>query len=624
MTFATRVRTIQSRDRSRDAIWLIWASVISSAGVGAATGLALHWEPVFTVCAASAFAVSTYLARSIARALMCFVAALGLVAGAMTILLAVGPDVPAAVGIRWSWLAYAIWLVMLGCAWGFRHAQLERRFGIAELVGAWIAIATALRMLKRIDYHGDLLRYLVHVEDNQAWVGLTTQVSAHDSLGNGFGYLGPVIPTLIGLLHTFQQSDIAMYNATFSAYALAVILVPIIAAGLVGVLPFRGTIATATFAVLMMLWVYQVPYLLFGSYGHLSAMWAFLLLLLVGSLLAIDDLTPRLLPVALGLVMAGGAMWFPLTALGCAVVVVVTVRVFRGARPRHKAVTLVASLVALWCLYKQLKDVVGSGASEGVSHLQSALTPLYAAKGGTAAIDGPLFLAILLILLGLGVLASRLDYVSVRWWRWSLGLVAYIAVIYAGSYYLKVDIGYGPTKVAFICGMASLIGVLVIAVRQPLPQRAVYALMIVLFMASFVYGGGGAVLARSWPGGGVDPIWLKPIETVSAEQSPDDPRPIGCFSNQVYDSYACTRWASGMTLSGDGPFLDYRLSVINQGDSAGAVKAIVDGGALADSDLIVLELPSEANAWGWDLIAHADRVYGVDGKLIEPRPTPPA
>ena len=402
------------------------------------------------------------------------------------------------------------------------------------------------------------------------------------------------------------------------------ILVPVIAAGVTSFVRGRGTIATAVFAVLLMLWIYQVPYLLFGSFGHLSAMWAFLILLLIGAYLAEESPSPWLIVTGCGLAVAVGAVWFPLSALGVGGVLVLGARTWRLAAAKSKVVVLASSLVAMWCLYKQLKDVVGAGASDGVAHLESALTPLYAAKGGTATIDGPLFLVVLLILCCMGVVAARFDAVSNRWWRFGIGLVAYIALVFAGSYYLKVDIGYGPTKVAYICGFAALIAVIAIAVRQPLPQRAVYALMVVLFMASFVYGGAGAVLARSWPGGGTNPVWLKPIELVSAQQSPEDPRPIGCFSNQVYDSYSCTRWGSGMTESGNGPFLDYRLSVINQGDTAGAVQAMIDGGTMGNADLVVLELPSAANAWAWKLIASAGRVYGTDGNLLEPRPTPPS
>ena len=79
-----------------------------------------------------------------------------------------------------------------------------------------------------------------------------------------------------------------------------------------------------------------------------------------------------------------------------------------------------------------------------------------------------------------------------------------------------------------------------------------------------------------------------------------------------------------MMLVEDDSFLDYRLSVINEGDTAGAVQAMVDGGALGGADLVLLDLPAADNAWGWQLIANPGRVYGVDGRLIEPRPAPPA
>ena len=622
MNVGHQLRVIASRNRSHDQLWLAVVSIASAAILIGSIGMALDWKPQVTIVGVIAFGLSTCLTRSILRALYCLVAALGVSAGLFTLLLAIGRDVPEQLKIEWSWFAYAWWGLIVLFALALRWAGVARNFGLVELVGCWVAIATGLRMSRRIDFNVDLLVYLVHVEDNQAWVGLTTQVSSHAAVGSGFGYLGPLMPTLLALLHQFQGVGLPLYNSTFAAYALAIILVPLVAVGLLQRLGERGIVGTFVFAILMIMWVYEVPFLLFGSYGHLSAMWAFVFLLITISYVAFEQISARVSIVGIGLLLALGAVWFPLTPLAIAGIVALVIRTWSGSTRVARFAIVVVGAVSMWALYKQFKDVIGSGASEGLGHLESALTPLYAAKGGTATIDGPLLLVAMIGLVGFAFAAARSDRWSVELWHCGVVLLAYVGLVFAGSYYLKVDIGYGPTKITFICGFAVVIVLLAIAVRQTMPPRAVVVLAVVMLMGSFVYGGAGPLLARSWPGAGSNPIWLKPVEAVGADQSASAPRGIGCFSNQIYDSYMCTRWASGVTLAGDGPFLDYRLSVINQGDSAATVKTMVDAGVLAATDLILLELPDKNNAWGWDLIREAGRVYGADGKAITVRPTP--
>ena len=67
----------------------------------------------------------------------------------------------------------------------------------------------------------------------------------------------------------------------------------------------------------------------------------------------------------------------------------------------------------------------------------------------------------------------------------------------------------------------------------------------------------------------------------------------------------------------------YRLKVINEQDPSAEVQALIDSGVLAESDLVVLELPDENHPWGWDLIRGAGRVYRADGSLWADPPTGP-
>ncbi len=569
------------------------------------------------------FAAATWLSRSIVRALLCVFAALGVSAGVFTVLLALGAGVPARLYIEWGWFAFAWWAIVLLCAVAFRWMRPASEYGVVELVGCWVAILTGLRMAIRIDFSHDLLTFLVHVEDNAAWVGLTTQVTSNAAIGSGIGYLGPVIPTMLGLLHEFQRTSLPLYNSTFAAYALAVLVTPVVAAGLLRQVRSRHPMVLVACALLLIAWVYQVPLLLFSNYGHLSAIWAFLFLIAMVSWGAFDAPHPRTLLVSSGLLIALGASWFPLAPLALILVVLIAARTWPGQTTRGRIAILGMSGVVAWCLYKQLKDVVGAGASDGVAQLESALTPLYAAQGGTAAIDPTLFFGALVGFVALAFLVPRSDQQVAPLWKAALVLLAYLGLVFAGSYYLKVGVGYGPTKVAFICGFAVVVLLLAVAMRQPMPSQAVVALVAVVFVGSLIYGGTGALLARSWPGPGSNPIWLAPIERVATSDAAAH-RAIGCFSKETFNTYMCTRWASAMTLAGDGPFLGYRLSVINAGDSAGVVKGLQESGVLKDTDLVVLDLPDEAHPWGWTLIQNAGRVYGLDGKLLDPRPVAPA
>ena len=621
-SFTTRLRTINSRNRRADARVAEVVSVASGALLFATIGLALVWQPQVIVLGAVSFGLATWLARSLVRALMALVATFGLLGAGMTLLLAVSTELPATLHLQWTWFAYAWWGAFVLVAAGFRVAKVEPEFGLAELVGCWFAILSALRMSRRISYDNDLLTLLVHVEDNQAWVGLTTRVSAEKVMGTAFDYLGPVMPLMLGLLHEFQRSWPSEHNSTFSAYALAILITPLAAVGLYRRVAAHGAWVKVAFTGLLILWAYEVPLLLFASYGHLSAIWAFIFLLIGVSYLVFERTSSWASVVGAGLCLAFGSVWFPLIPLAAAVLVVVFVLGWHSRGIRGNVGIGLVVLLGITSLYEQLTAVIGAGAGDGFRGVETALLPLYAAKGGTAAIDSVLLALAVLGVVAVSFLLKRSEVFVAGYWKAGLALIAYVTAVFGGSYYLKVEIGYGPTKIAFICGFVVVMALIAIVMRLAMPQKSVLAVFMALALGSFIYGGAGAILARSWPGPGSTPIWLSPIEKVASGQA--TPKPIGCFSNQSFDAYMCTRWAGGLTPSGDGAFLDYRLNVINEIDPSASIDAMIKAGTLKESDLIVLEEPDAAHAWGWRLIRDAGTVFRADGTRWPDPPSGPA
>jgi len=209
-------------------------------------------------------------------------------------------------------------------------------------------------------------------------------------------------------------------------------------------------------------------------------------------------------------------------------------------------------------------------------------------------------------------------------WRLMVVAVGYVAAVFAGAQMLKAGIGYGPTKVWLIVGFAVVVGLVAIVPRMAMPSRVVVAAALALTLGSLIYGGAGAALSRTWPGGGMDPQWLIALREVAQSTAPDARRPLACVSTDKYAAYLCTRWGAGMTTGSAFPYLGYRLKVSQDQDPTPEIEALIADGTVANSDVIVLDPPDEARAWAWPLIENAGRVLGPDGKPIEPRPTRPS
>lgn len=602
---------------------------IVSVGTGLALfvgiGLALAWSPAFIALGALAFGLTTWLVRSLARAVACLFATIGLTAAAIGGCVLLSDGLLASLHVTWAWFAYAWWAILILVAVLVRRTGPDRDYGLAELVGAWFGLLVALSILRKIDYSTSLLRLLVNLEDNEAWVGLLTQIQSVDAIGPGFAGQfdgrGPVIATILALLGEFQQSSIPPYNAAFSAWALAVLLTPLAATSLLRRCGTRGALPLAAFAGILIAWAFRVPFLLFLSYGHLTATWAFLFLLVGAAILSFDTSRAGLTPMTAGLIFAAGTVWYPIFPLGVLGLVYVGWRTWRAREGWTSAAAMALIGVLLVVLVALMAKTVGIvGAPPGVN---LGVSTLYAAQGGTATFDGTLqFLVLIALVLIALVPAVRRPKMIEGLWRTMVVAVAYAGAVFAGAYLVKAGAGYGPTKVWFILGFAVTVGLVAVAPRFRMPPQAVLAVALALSMGSLFYGGAGDLLSRAWPGGGTDPVWLPAVQNVAAS-SGGSSRPVACFSNDKYVGYLCTRWGAGLTTGDALPFLFYRLHVAGEQDPTEEINKLIADGSLAKSDVIMMDQPDEGHAWGWTLIEGAERVYDASGKLLDPRPTPP-
>ncbi len=601
-------------------------AVVSGGVLFAAIGHALAWSILYLVLGAGVFAAATWFAGSLTRAVACLFGALGIAAAVVATAVMISESLLATLHVTWGWFAVAWWVLVLVLAMIVSRGNYDRDFGLAEVVGCWVGVVAALGIARKIDYETSLIRYLVHVEDNEAWVGLLTKIGSSNALGPGFAEKfdgrGPIIAMILGLLQHFQEASVPIYNGAFSAYAIVIMLTPLIAAGLLRRCSARSALVLGVFALIVIGWAYRVPFLLFASYGHLTATCAFVFLLAAVAVVAFDKQRAALVPILAGTIFAMGAVWYPIFPIGLAALVVVGWRSWRADAGLARIAALVVVVVTGVVLLAQMAHsvgIVGSSADSG-----SNVKTLYAAQGGTAALDGSLGLIVLISLVGLAFVPLTMAPQAISTlWRAMIVAVSYVALVFAGAFVAKVGLGYGPTKVWFILGFAVAVVLVSIVARLRLPTRAVVAAVLVLTIGSFLWGGSGDVLSRSWPGGGTDPGWLPPITAVAATENPSAPRPIGCFSNDKYNTYFCTRWGAGLTGASDLPFLDYRLQVMSDQDPTATVDELAASGQLAGSDIVMLELPDEGHAWAWTLIENAGRVYGADGALLDPRPSPP-
>ncbi len=587
-------------------------------------GIALAWDTGYLVLAAAGFAACTWLARSLARALICVVAALGLIGALMVLLSSLDAELLGSLGIGWGVMFIAWWLVAVACATGFRFAQVEKEFALAELLACLVSVMIAAIVASKINFHSDLLFYLVHREDNAAWVGLSTQAAAASSAGPfiGGGSLGPMMPLLIGLLGSSQQSGVPTSNAVFALYTMAIVLTPLVASSLVRNLAGKPRLPVLAFAAIVFAWVFVVPALLYSNFGHLSTTWAFLSLLLAISFLAFDRVTLWSIPAGLGVILFLGGVWFPIAPLaGCAAMALCWLSVRGRGRFARSTVVVLLSLAALAFALQLHNSGIAVGSDP--SKLRDSLRSLYAGTGGTATID-PILLALALGgIVAFAFLQPRDADPRKRILTLLLAIVAYLIAVYALSSLLGTGGGsYGVVKLTYVLGMATVVTLIAILPRFSMQRRPLLAIILVLGLGSFIYGGAGQLLQRTWPGKGEYPSWLRPVEAAVSSQQPGHPRPIVCFSQVPMSSYLCTRWAGALTVAGDGVFLAYRQELVTTGSvSLDTMKALLRSGTIKRSDVVFFSGPTKDERYGLTLLEDGGRVFGPSGKLLK-RGTP--
>lgn len=602
-------------------------SVVFGGLLFVAIGLALNWKPGFVVLAAAGFTAATWLSRSLARALICAIGALGVVAAGMTVVSSIDSGLASSLGIGWSAMFFAWWLAAVALSICLRMGGPEREFGVGPLVGVALSIAISLVIARKIDFGSNLLFYLVAFEDNAAWVGLSTQLQANaGSIGGSFigSTLGPLMPLIIGTLGSAQRSGTPWVNSVFASYSLAIILSPLVAASVVRGMAKRPWPVTVIFTLIVFAWAFGLPATLFLSAGHLSATWAFLGVLLLISFWAFDLDGIWILPAGLAIALFVGAAWFPIAPLAGVVAIVIAALSVRRSGRRTRAIVLGITVLAIVALLIQLHRS-GVGIGTDATGLVNSIKGLYASQGGTAELDGLLVAAALGGITLLAFEAKRLGQAGTRLSTILLLILAFLIAIYAGGYLLQVPGSYGSKKLTYVLGYASLIVLIGALARANINGRSLAAVIAVLAFTSLTYGGGGQLLQRAWPGDGSKPTWLKPVEAAVARQDPKRPRPVVCFGPDAMTTYLCTRWAGALTAAGDGAYLGYRLDVVHNGSKnwKSILRGLKEDGTLRDSDVVFLTQPVDGTPWGWTLARNGGRLFGPYGNRL-PTPEPDA
>lgn len=582
-------------------------------------GIAMAWSVIFIVIAALGFALCTWLAGSLARGLICVIASIGLLAALLALASKFIPGIFSSVGVDWGVVFVIWWAVALAGSGAFRRSGVESGFGLAEIAGCGMSIVIAAFLAVKLDFHSDLLPFLLHAEDNAAWVSLTTQAAADPSLGANFaGALGPVMPLLLGLLHGAQQSDVPAQTATFAAYALAVVFTPLIASSLLRGLKDRPPLVILAFAAIVFAWAYHLPALLYAQFGHLSATWAFLSVLLITSFVMFDRFSVWALPIGIGLVAFLGGAWFPIAPLAACLAAALCIPLAKSSG-RGPRIAIGAFFVLALIFILIQPEALGISLGSGLSGL-SGVKGLYLAGGGTAELDPLLLLITLAGVVALASVVATRDKSLQGLSALLIGFLVYIAAIYALSDLLQIEIGYGVKKLTFVLGFAVLTALIASLARFPLDRRTTIAVLVALSVGVLVYGGGNDLLGRKWPGDETYPSWLAGVQKVIASQPASGARPIACVGADQLVAYACTRWAGALTPAGDSTFFGYRSEILIGGTEANRlVNELGSTGVLASGDIIVLNPPAKNVPWSYTMVREGGRVFGPTGTLLKTR-----
>ena len=583
-------------------------------------GFAMEWRPGYIVAAALAFALSTWLARSLGRAVLCMIGSLGLLAGVLVLLAKVDAGIFGSLGIGWGTVFLAWWVMTAALAGTFRLTGADPEFGAALAVGGAIGVFISAVVAAKLDFQSNLLFYLVGLEDNAAWVGLATQNGAVPSIAAqvASSNLGPVMPLLLGVLQGPQKQQVASTNAVFAAYTLAIVLSPLLAAS-----PLRGAknqsqLKLAVFALIVFAWLFLVPALLYRDFGHLSTIWAVFGFLTFASLVAFDRAQPTLIPIAIGVLLFLGGAWFPIAPLAACLIIATALIASRSAGRNVRLAVWIAIALGALALVLQLR---ASGVAIGTDlvALKNSISGLYQSPGGVAQIDPVLRVLIVGGVVGFSFLASKLGDTGKNLISLLLISIGYVVVVYAGSSLISVgEESYGATKVAFVVLYSTAVVLVAVTALFSMSRSQVTAVALALTLGALTFGGGTLLLQRSWPGDGSYPTWLPVVEKVVESQ--ETPRPVVCFAaTDGQASYFCTRWAGAISKAGDGAYVDYRLTAFKGTISAANMKPLEESGTLRQSDVIFLQRPTKNAWWGKVLLRDGGRVFGPTGKPLKRR-----
>lgn len=582
-------------------------------------GMALDWSFGWSGLAAVSMAFATWASRSLSRAFYCLFASIGVVSAVVSA--AILLHLPLAdLGVTWTFVCVGFWLLVIGFGLLLRTADVDRDFGMMEIVGALMTTVFAALVAVRVDFSTNLLYLLIPSEDNAAWLFLTTAVQSSPVLGPGFGgNLGPVVPLLLGLIGWMQEPSIPRTNAAFAVYAFAAMLSPAIVTLTLRKIRGRGLVAFVCFPIVAIGWFWMAPERL-TAMGHLSALLATISTIVAISYLVFERTRWLSSLVAIGVIFTMGAVWFPMLPLAVFLIVIVGLRMWRQGSAAHRVVLGLCGLGAVVVLYRQFQSAAFQfGLEKGLESIHEPLRILFTAGGGTATLD-PLLLALIVV----GVAGSQFlrtdSDTSVATLSRMLGvMLGYLVAVYALGAILEFGFrGYGPSKLTFVVGSVMLVMLVALVARISMTRRQLVVVLLMLLFGSLTWASMGGLLSRGWPGAGVSPPWLTPVLKIADSQmASGDNRSLGCLSADVWETYSCTRWAESLTSQGTGGFGPYRGAVVTNGDVASVVDGLVDSGAIADSALIILSIPD--TSWALKLINNAGAVYNIEGEIVDAR-----
>lgn len=579
-------------------IAILWALAVTAS---------LRWSLVYIVGFALTLGVATALARSLDRVLFICVAALPVV-GFLFLLTersgtTFGGDRQWGAGL----FLYCALVIVVGYLW--RRQDRPGDLELATRLGLGISTLLAIAIWWRIDFRADLLPLLITPEDNAAWYGLVSSITASESIA-GFGTgLGPIVPLIQGIQLSAAASGIPYLNAPFTAYALVFMLLPVAVGVLLSGFLGRTRWWYPVALIVLMSWAFMLPFGLYTQ-GHLSATIAGVFLLLgLGLLIRTDTGLWRLIVGSLILVALPLA-WFPIAPVSAFLLLILLVQHWKRGTSNERRVAGAIGVLFGVAVVVRIAGVL-STPGDGLGAVVGQIRSLFSAVGGTVTLSQGTLLFLVALILGLALLRNTETAQERRAMIVVGGVVASLVGVYVLAGILGADLsGYGVTKLTFVVGSALYVLVLAMVLGSARDRRSFAIAALGLLLAAFFLGNAGQMLNRAWPGQPAHPRWYGTVLGVVEQQRAEgDARPIACFSNDPLEAYTCTRWSAA--LSGRSfETADYRTSVLSPAAAAETARILVENGELRDADVIFIDPPNPDMPYSLVLDQAAGRKFG--------------